>query len=320
MRSAVLAAALLAVSPALAGQVTLAPTAVTEWKAVYGRVEARNLVPARTRIGGTLVELLVGEGDRVEPGQRIALVRDDKIAFQVAALDAQLRALEAQRERAEAELARGRSLSERGVIPAQRLEQLRTDVEVTHGRIAATEAERSIAVQQAAEGAVLAPAAGRVLTVPVTRGAVVMAGEPVATIGGGGFYLRLAIPERHAAALGRDATIRIVAGGAETAGRLAKIYPRIENGRVVADVEVDNLDDAFVDARLLVEVPVGTRQALLVPASAVTTRSGIDFVTVASDGRADERAVVLGDAVDLRGEAMVEVLTGLAAGDTVLLR
>ena len=44
----------------------------------------------------------------------------------------------------------------------------------------------------------MAPGDGRVLTVPVTRGAVVLAGEPIATIGGGGFFLRLAIPERHA--------------------------------------------------------------------------------------------------------------------------
>ena len=42
---------------------------------------------------------------------------------------------------------------------------------------------------------------GRVLEVPLTRGAVVLAGELVAIIGGGGFFLRLAIPERHAFSL-----------------------------------------------------------------------------------------------------------------------
>jgi hypothetical protein len=57
---------------------------------------------------------------------------------------------------------------------------------------------------------------GRILTVPVTKGAVIMAGEPVATIGGGGFFLRLAIPERHAALLSRTLTVRI--GGRYGAG------------------------------------------------------------------------------------------------------
>lgn len=320
MRSLFLAAALATATPALAAEtLVLAPEIVPEWKAVYGRVEARDLVPARARIGGTVVELLVSEGDEVEAGQRIAVVRDDKIAFQIAAYDAQLRALEAQLEKAEAELARGASLVERGVVTAQRLEQLRTDVDVTRSQIAATGAQRSVVVQQGEEGAVLAPASGRVLTVPVTKGAVIMAGEPAATIGGGGFFLRLAIPERHARDLVEGAAIRIAAGGAQTQGRLAKIYPRIENGRVVADVEVEALDRAFVDARVPVEVPVGSREALLVPEAAVATRAGLDFVRVVVDGGAVERAVVPGETVTRDGEAFVEILTGLAAGETVIV-
>lgn len=319
MRLAFLAAALAAAAPAFADPIVLAPQPLAEWKAVYGRVEARDLVPARARIGGTVVELLVGEGDEVEAGARIAVVRDDKIDFQIAAFDAQLRALEAQLARAEAELERGRSLVERGIATAQRLEQLATDVDVTLNQIAATEAQRSVVVQQGEEGAVLAPVSGRVLTVPTTRGAVVMAGEPVATLGGGGFFLRLAIPERHSADLKHGAHIRIAATGAETTGRLAKIYPRIENGRVIADVEVDGLDDAFVDARVLVEVPVGTRDALLVPQAAIVTRSGLDFVRVAAHGGEVERAVVPGETVLRDGEAHVEILTGLAAGEAIVV-
>ncbi|MCO5155285.1 MAG: efflux RND transporter periplasmic adaptor subunit [Aquamicrobium sp.] len=320
MRSLFLAAALATATPALAAEtLVLAPETVPEWKAVYGRVEARDLVPARARIGGTVVDLLVSEGDAVEAGQRIAVVRDDKIAFQIAAYDAQLRALQAQLEKAEAELARGSSLVERGVVTAQRLEQLRTDVDVTRSQIAASEAQRSVVVQQGEEGAVLAPALGRVLTVPVTKGAVVMAGEPAATIGGGGFFLRLAIPERHARDLVEGAAIRIAAGGAQMQGRLARIYPQIENGRVVADVEVETLDRAFVDARVPVEVPVGSREALLVPQAAIATRSGLDFVRVVAGGGAVERAVVPGETVMRDGESFVEILTGLAAGETVIV-
>ena len=320
MRFVLVAAALAAATPAFAAEtLTLSPQAVPEWKAVYGRVEARDLVPARARIGGTVVELLVSEGDEVEAGQRIASVRDDKIAFQIAAFDAQLRALEAQLEKAEAELARGASLVERGVVTAQRLEQLRTDVDVTRNQIAASQAQRSVVIQQGEEGAVLAPVSGRVLAVPVTKGAVVMAGEPAATIGGGGFFLRLAIPERHSRDLVEGAAIRIAAAGAETEGRLAKIYPRIENGRVVADVEVERLDHAFVDARIPVEVPVGSREALLVPKAAIATRSGLDFVRVVARGGEVERAVVPGETVMRDGVAHVEILTGLAAGETIVV-
>src|SRR5690606_37977997 len=109
------AAALLAAGWASAGTLTLAPSPVTEWKAVYGRIEAGDTVPARARIGGIVEELAVAEGESVSAGQRIATVRDDKINFQVAALDAQIRALEAQLVTAETELGRGETLVERGV-------------------------------------------------------------------------------------------------------------------------------------------------------------------------------------------------------------
>ena len=315
MRALVATLTLLATGAASAGTLTLAPTPVTEWKAVYGRVEARDTVPARARIGGIVEDLAVTEGDTVTAGQHIATVRDEKIAFQIAALDAQIRALEAQLATAETELARGETLVQRGVATAQHLDQLRTTVDVTRNQLAAAQAQREVIVQQEAEGEVVAPGDGRVLTVPVTRGAVILAGESVATIGGGGFFLRLAIPERHAASLEEGAPIRITADGAESSGRLAKIYPQIQSGRVIADVAVDSLETAFVDARVLVEVPVGTRAALMVPRAAVATRSGIDFVTLQQGGTETARAVVLGDGGS--GD-LVEVLTGLEPGDVVV--
>ena len=322
MRPLLIAAAVaaLAASPANAADtLLLEPREIPQWKAVYGGVEARDLVPARARIGGTVVELAITEGDTVAAGARIALVRDDKISFQIEAIDAQLRALEAQLDRAQAELTRGRSLVERGVSTAQRLEQLETDVSVTQNQIAAAQAQRAVTLQQAEEGEVLAPVAGRILTVPVTRDAVIMGGEPVATIAGGGFFLRLAIPERHAPDLTEGAGLQITSNGAVMPGRLAKLYPQIENGRVIADVEVEGLDASFVGARVLVRVPVGVRQALLVPQAALTSHSGLDFVRIRQGGAEVARAVVPGETMLLDGTPHVEILTGLHAGDSVLL-
>ncbi len=320
MRALMLAVCLLASSPALAETITLQPIAVTEWKSVYGTVEARETVPARARIGGTVQSLSVTEGDLVKAGQEIALIHDDKIAFQIAAYDAQIEALQSQLATAKADLDRGQALVDRGVATVQRLDQLSTQVDVVSGQISATEAQRKITMQQAAEGKVLAPGDGRVLTVPATLGSVLLPGEPVATIGEGGFFLRLAIPERHAASLSQGAPIRISAGGTEASGRIAKIYPQIENGRVIADVEVAELDTAFVNARVLVDLPIGTRDALAVPEAAVVTRGGLDFVHVMEDGSEVERTVVTGDPVDADGANMVEILTGLEPGDEVVTK
>ena len=307
-----------AAAPAVADTLVLAPQSVTDWKAVAGRIEARDTIPARARLGGTLIEVMVTEGDTVQAGQPIAQIEDQKLGFQIGAIDAQLRSLRAQQENAQAELTRGEELLARGVSTAQRLDTLRTQLDVLTGQIAAQQAQRQVVEQQAAEGTVLAPVSGRVLEVPQTRGAVVMAGEAVATIGGGGFFLRLAVPERHAALLAEGAAIGIETTAGPAEGKLVKVYPQIENGRVIADVEVQGLDAAFVDARVLVRLPMGSREALLVPRDAVATRSGLDFVRVVVGEYSVERIVVLGGAHLVDGTEMVEVLTGLAAGDTVV--
>jgi RND family efflux transporter MFP subunit len=316
----ILALSLLSVGalPVRSEPVTLAPAMVTVWKAVYGTVEAKDRIPARARIGGVLVELSVAEGDAVTAGQALARIVDDKLEFQLAALAAQKEALAAQLGNAGADLKRGEELLKNGVITTQRVDALRTQVDVLKGQIAAVEAQAAVVAQQAREGVVLAPVAGRVLDVPLTKGAVVMPGESVSVVAGGGTYLRIAVPERHAAALEAGARIVIAGGGADREGTLARIYPLIEGGRVVADVEIAGLPDAFVGARMLVRLPVGERAALLVPKADVVTRAGLDFIGVQGSEGPALRAIVPGGAHVVGGVEMVEVISGLVAGDVIL--
>lgn len=310
----------LATAPvAFADSLTLALQPVTDWKAVYGQIEPQTRLPARARLGGTLVTLDVAEGDRVEAGQVLARVVDEKLDLRLRSIDAQEQSLQSQLANAQSELERGEALLQRGVTTVQRLDALRTQVDVLGGQIESNRAERSVVEQQASEGDVLAPITGLVLTVPAAAGAVVMPGEAVATLAGGGFFLRLAIPERHARALAEGDEIAIDSAGDSATGRIARIYPQIDNGRVSADVAVEGLSDAFVAARVLVRLAVGSRTALLVPQSAITTRAGLDFVTVEAPQQG-ERVVMLGQRHELDGTVLREVLSGLNDGDTVVLK
>jgi RND family efflux transporter MFP subunit len=315
LRKLLLTAALVTPLAALAEPVTLVPVPVTDWKAVYGTVEAKDRIPARARLGGTLVSLAVVEGDEVEAGQELARIVDDKLDFQLAALAAQKKSLSAQLANAETDLKRGEELLASGVTTTQRVDALRTQVDVLNGQIAALDAQAEVIGQQAREGLVLAPVAGRVLHVPVTEGAVAMPGEVVAVIGGGGTFLRIAVPERHAQALRAGDTIRLSEG---TEGRLARVYPLIEGGRVTADVEVADLPDTHVGARLLVRLPVGEREVLLVPAASIVTRAGLDFVGLQTADGVALRSIVPGERHEVDGVAMVEVISGLVAGDVVV--
>lgn len=306
--------------PLAAGELVLAPQPLTEWKAVFGQIETRDRVPGRARIGGTIVMLDVTEGDAVQAGQVIARVEDDKLNFRLNAIDAQLAALEAQLATARTDLERGESLAERGVITTQRLDQLRTGEDVLARQIESTRAERRVVEQQVAEGAVLAPEAGVVLSVPVARGSVVTPGEAVAVIASGGVFLRLAVPERHATSLAEGDTIRLGGGaGMAAEGRLAKLYPQIEGGRVLADVDVPGLEGRFVGLRVPVQLPVGARQALMVPEAALSREAGLDFVTVATPAGPVRRAVVPGPGLERAGAPWRVILSGLSAGETVVV-
>lgn len=321
MRFSGVAALLVALLPCLAraqDQHVVQSVLLDDWKAVYGRIEARDRIPARARLGGTLVQLDVTEGDEIAAGQTLARIVDEKLDFRLAAIDAELQVVDSQLANARTELTRGEELLQRGVTTAQRLDGLRTQVDVLANQMDSLRAQRQVIEQQAAEGSVQSPLAGRVLDVPVAVGAVVLPGEVVAMIGGGGFFLRLAVPERHATALERDAVIQIEESGVIQQGRLERIYPEIEGGRVVADVEVSGLSDVFVGKRVLVRLPVGERSALVIPAGLVATRAGLDFVTIQTDTGPEHRTVLLGQTHRLNDIDMVEIVSGLSEGETLV--
>jgi multidrug efflux pump subunit AcrA (membrane-fusion protein) len=114
------------VNVAGATDLTLATVSIPEMKAVYGQIQPRNTVLARARLGGTVARLTVTEGDIVKAGDVIAEVKDDKIDFQIKAVDAQLQGLNASMKDAQVELDRADRLVRSGATSTQRLDQLRT--------------------------------------------------------------------------------------------------------------------------------------------------------------------------------------------------
>lgn len=333
IRSRVLLALLLAASAsaARAGDFTVRLVEVPELKAVFGEVESRTVVPARARIGGTVRLVSATEGLKVREGNEIALVVDDKLALSLNAADARIKELKSQLDNARTELDRAQQLLAKGVASQSRVDTTRTQFDVASNQVTAAEADRAVVLQRAREGAVLAPADGRVLTVPVTPGSVVLAGDEIARVASGPYYLRLSLPERHAASIREGGSVRIgrrgltedAAGSPATArtGRIVKVYPEISAGRVVADVEVDRLGDYFVNERTLVWVEIGRRAVLALPPSLVATRHGIDYVRVLTARGPADVPVVLGERFAQEsaedGGARIEVLTGLKDGDRI---
>lgn len=292
---------------------------VDDRKAVIATVETVHQVAARARIGGTIAELKVREGDRVAAGDRIALVVDPKLLLRIHALEARIQAQQAQRDQARVDLTRAEELRRSGTIPQARLDEARTRLDIAERTLKAMNAEREVILQQSAEGAVLAPGPGRVLKVPVAAGSVVLGGDTVATIATDAYILRLQLPERHARTLKTGDTILVGARGLAPAdapeilrpGRVTLVYPQIDQGRVIADVEVEGLGDYFVGERTRVYIATGARDALVVPPAFVYRRFGVHYVRL-KDGT--EVVVQVG----MPTEKGLEILAGVREGDVVI--
>jgi RND family efflux transporter MFP subunit len=292
---------------------------ISDWKAVFATVESTSVVPARARLGGTVASLTVDEGDSVAQGQVVALIGDEKLVLRTRSADARIAGLVAQRDQAESELARAEALFERGTIPRAKLDDARTALDVARNALAAEQAQRQVLRQQRSEGQVLAPQAGRVLSVPVSAGSVVMPGEAVAMIAEAQYVLRLRLPERHSRALAVGNEIHL-ADSVERLGLIVTVYPELSGGRVVADAEVEGLGGYFVGERVLVRIATGRRAAIVVPRAYVVIRYGVDFVQIQSaDGSTADvpvqvgRATVLADMPD-----GIEILSGLRDGDRLV--
>ena len=312
-----------------AAEFVVEPVNQTVMKSVFGQVQSRDLVPARARIGGTIVAIGVEEGASVKAGEVIATVVDDKLALQLGALSARRQALSAQLDNAAETLRRTQSLFDRGTVAKARLDDAQTQTTVLENQIQALDSEISVNHQRTNEGRVEAPDSGRILSVPVTQGSVVLPGETVVRIAVGGYFLRLSLPERHAGALTTGDVVFVGKRGLDPRldkkdeeegalnGKIVKIYPEISNGRVIADVEVESMGDFFVGERTLVSIPVSQRQIIAVPVNALSMRHGIDYVTLFTDDGTTEVAVIPGEVVNIGSEARVEILSGLRSGDRI---
>ena len=317
------AAALLLSAAADAETLEVVERAVADEKAVFATVESISVVPARSRIGGTVAQLNVREGDAVTRGQAIAVVGDEKLVLQMKSLDAQIQALQAQADQAQIDFDRTEGLVERGTLPRVKLDEARTALNVAQNGLRARTAERAVVQQQQTEGQVLAPQDGRVLKRVVAVGSVLLPGDPVVNIAQQDFKLRLRVPERHARSLKAGDKIRV--DGAEFGeggprwGVIDLVYPQIEEGRVIADARVEGLGEYFVGDRLRVWIASGQRPALVIPADYVKTRFGIDYVQLRRGDATVDVPVQRGRELptsDLPGG--LEILSGIRAGDQLV--
>lgn len=250
---------------------------------------------------------------------------------------------------AEADLGRTQDLLARGFVSPARLDDAKRAVAVAQAQLAAAQAqgaavaepgseiaqaraqlELSQAATRAAEARLAqtllrAPADGRVLERRVEPGQIVQPGRALLVMAlAGRSELEADVDERYLQqlAVGQVASVRADAfPNQRFAAELRSIAPRVDAQRGAVEVRLAVAEPpAFLreDMSLTVEVQTARRERTLVlPLSALREERGADEATVwlAVEGRVQARAVRLG----LRTLEAVEIVSGLAEGDAVLL-
>lgn len=298
-------------------RLTIRQSPVPQLKPLAAEVGTRDQAEVLARIPGTLVELRVRAGDVVAKGQVIGRVVDTRIGYETSAYQAQAAAAAAQAEAARADLSRIDYLYRQGVYAKARLDQAQAMARSADAQVRAAQAQRSASAAVAGQGAVVAPAAGRVLRADIPQGSVVAPGMSVATITAGPPMLRLDVPESLAPQLHKGAGVTVEDAGdlAGKRGTVVQLYPAVSGGRVRADVELPGLTTDLVGRRISVRVDVGTHPGIVIPRRFVTTRFGIDYVDlVGKDGLVTSIPVQTATTGD---QGSVEILSGVAAGDVL---
>lgn len=302
---------------AVSGGYPVVLRAIVDMKPVAGEVTTRDMGMATARIGGTLVTLNVREGATVRAGQVIGVVRDERIGLQTAGYDAGVRAAAAEAERARADLARIRTLFDRGIYAQAKLDQVEAATRAAEANLEAARAQRAASAEAGAQGSILAPTAGRVLKADVPLGSVVMPGQAIATVTSGPLVVRVQLPEGQARVLRVGTRVEMTPdgpGGAIVSAAVAQVYPAVDAGQVVADIDASGLDASLIGRRIGVRLPVGERQAMIIPATYVVTRFGVDYVRLMRGGAVADTPVQIAPGPSA---AEVEVLSGLVAGDRI---
>lgn len=298
-------------------RLALVASDTVNWQDVSAEIATVNQAQVLARIPGILTALTVREGDAVAKGQTIGRIVDSQLGYQAGAYGAQAAAAQAQAAQAQGDLQRVRFLYQNGVYAKARLEQAEAAASAANAQIRAAQAQQAAVGAVAGQGTVVAPASGRVLKADIPAGSPVSPGMVIAVITAGPTIVRLEIPESLADKV--HAGSRVTASGlgnGSAMGTVIKLYPSVSAGQVMADVDMPGIDNRLIGRRVAAKVETGARKALIVPASYVVNRYGIDYVTIlAHDGSAAQVPVQTAPSAE---PGKVEILSGAAAGDTLI--
>jgi HlyD family secretion protein len=179
--------------------------------------------------------------------------------------------------------------------------------------------ERAVALRRLELATTRSDRAGVLTWVIPQEGATIRTGEVIARIADlDSFRVEATVSDVHSSRLAPGLPVRVMIDGQPLTGRLATVYPTIENGAVKFAVDLDDARHPKLRNALRADVLVVTASragALRVPKGPFSKGGAVEPVFVVDGGRAVRRNVRFG----VTGYDHYEVLDGLSEGEEAIL-
>ena len=294
-----------------------------------GTLHAREMAVLSAQVMGRVQQVLVHEGDSVKAGQTLVLLDDSTLRASAEQADAAVRAAENQEAAAQTNsdlaastLVRYKQLRAQKSVTPQEMDEVTRRAEASAAQVDALRAQGNAAKAQAS-GAhamleytrVRAPFAGVITARMVDPGAMAAPGVPLLQIDSAGpLQLQAAVDESVISSVHLGMKIPVNVSGTEPAesnGTVAQIIPAADPASHTFVIKMDLAPFKELRAGMYAtaEIPMGTRQAILVPSSSVVVRGSLSCAYVVdNNGIAQLRYLTLGST---QGK-LVEVLSGIS--------
>lgn len=287
-----------------------------------GTVDASEEADIRPQVDGIVAEILFAEGARVEAGQMLVRLDDAKPLAKLDLARASLDSAKASLQLAEQRLRRGRQLIADDLISREAFDQVESEHLAASAAVREGGAAVTLAQRELDDYHIRAPFGGTVGARLIDVGNYVEKGEPlVVLMKTDPVDIHFRVPDQYAQRLseGIPVKVSVPASGDTVEASLAFVNPRVDPTTRMLELKAtaENGDGRLRDGQFVaVSVLLDVRRGqVLLPEEAVITLAGQLAVYVIEDGVARTRPVTLG----LRKPPQVEILSGVAAGDTVVV-
>jgi len=284
------------------------PTVLDNNLEITGTIIANESIELRSQVAGRITRLNFREGQNVGKGTLLVKVDDSD-------LRARMQGAIYRRDLLTAQEARQRQLLERQAVG-------KAEYDVAISNLNTARADIALIKAQIAQTEIRAPFSGRIGLRSVSQGGYVTSGTSIATLYSiNPIKIDFSVPERYAGAVrpGTTVTLRVDATGDTLTARIYAVEPQINQETRTLQVRATAPNPggrlqpgAF--ARVALPLELGER-AILLPSEAVVPGTSSSSVFVVRGGKVESHTVRTG----VRTERSVQILDGVAAGDTVLV-